>query len=70
MFKGVLKPTAAQNVDALEVYLEAPTLDTVMEPMGYWNALLASSRDAPLARMALDFLSIPGTSLRFGLSEH
>ncbi|TBU22599.1 hypothetical protein BD311DRAFT_675772 [Dichomitus squalens] len=41
-------------------YLEAPPLTTVLNPLEYWSPLLSSVTDADLARMALDFLSVPG----------
>ncbi|KAI1782604.1 hypothetical protein LXA43DRAFT_1068490 [Ganoderma leucocontextum] len=46
--------------DALEAYLEASPLKTIKDPLAYWNSALESdSVDPSLARMALDFLSIP-----------
>ena len=49
--------------DALKAYLEAPPLTTVKDPLAYWNAALKSgSKDPALARMALDFLSVPSAS--------
>ncbi|KAL1949782.1 hypothetical protein VTO73DRAFT_8663 [Trametes versicolor] len=47
--------------DALEVYLEEPKLTTVDDPLHHWNLMLTSGNPW-LARMALDFLSIPATS--------
>ena len=47
--------------DSLEEYLESPPRTTVKDPLAYWHAAVAgASEDASLARMALDFLSIPG----------
>ena len=54
---------ATQNVDALEAYLEAPPLSTVEDPLEYWNVRFKTDNDKSLAQMALDFLSIPGTSI-------
>lgn len=46
--------------DALDAYLKSPVVANVSDPLEYWNARLGSPSDAPLARFALDFLSIPG----------
>ena len=53
---------AAAAFDALEAYLGAPPLPNIKDPIAYWSAFLASESDGALARMALDFLSVPGTS--------
>ena len=50
------------NSDALEVYLETPPLPTVDDLLAYWRLRADTEKDAALPRMALDFLSIPGTS--------
>ena len=56
----------SEDLNALKVYLEASPLITIKDPLAYWNGLLNSGSDSPeLARMALDILSIPGTSLHF-----
>lgn len=48
-------------VDPLEVYLALPPLLHVTDPLVYWDGVLkAKGPDAPLAQMALDFLSVPG----------
>ncbi|EJF55349.1 hypothetical protein DICSQDRAFT_74416, partial [Dichomitus squalens LYAD-421 SS1] len=50
--------------DALEAYLEAPPLATVKDPLAYQNtAIKSGSEDPALAHMALNFLSIPATSV-------
>lgn len=54
-----------KNKDTLTTYLEAPPLSTVSDPLIYWDLVLKSAEDpkladCALARMALDFLSIPG----------
>ncbi|OJT01847.1 hypothetical protein TRAPUB_10054, partial [Trametes pubescens] len=47
--------------DALEVYLEEPKLLTIKDPLEHWH-MMSQSGDPSLARMALDFLSVPATS--------
>lgn len=54
-----------KNKDALTTYLQAPPLSTVSDPLICWDLVLKSAEDpkladCALARMALDFLSIPG----------
>ena len=43
-----------------------PVLDTVKDPIAYWDSVLCAAKgnrqQAALARMALDFLTIPGLS--------
>ncbi|PIL25427.1 hypothetical protein GSI_13317 [Ganoderma sinense ZZ0214-1] len=63
LFADLVGRPDAANHDALEVYLEAPPLVTVHNPLEYWTPLLKSGPDAALARMALDFLSVPATSV-------
>ena len=61
LFASISGRSAHTDRDALEAYLEAAPLTTVRDPLAYWNAALKSgSEDPALARMALDFLSIPG----------
>ena len=61
LFASISARSAHTDRDALEAYLEAAPLTTVRDPLAYWNAALKSgSEDPALARMALDFLSIPG----------
>ncbi|TBU31220.1 hypothetical protein BD311DRAFT_657241 [Dichomitus squalens] len=61
LFASISTRSALADHDALEAYLEAPPLATVKDPLAYWNAAIKSgSEDPALARMALDFLSIPG----------
>lgn len=47
--------------DPFEEYIATGTVD-VSDPLAYWHALLTTPRQEPLARMALDVLSAPGTS--------
>lgn len=47
--------------DALEEYLASPPIPTVLDPIKYWVGMQAAGH--PLAQMALDYLSIPGSSL-------
>ena len=63
MFASLAPGVATQNVDALEAYLEAPPLSTVEDPLEYWNVRFKTDNDKSLTQMALDFLSIPGTSI-------
>ena len=62
LFESIGRNPGTDNQDPLEAYLETPPLATVEDPIKYWE-LRAQSESAPgaaLARMALDFLSIPG----------
>jgi len=47
-------------IAALEEWLSTPIVNTQQDPIAYWTGMDAAGH--PLARMALDFLSIPGTS--------
>ena len=47
--------------DALDEWLNTPVVNTQQDPITYWTAMQTAGH--PLARMALDFLSIPGKSL-------
>ena len=49
---------AASNTDALDEWLADPVVQTHLDPIAYWPGMQAAGH--PLARMALDFLSIPG----------
>ncbi|KIJ35192.1 hypothetical protein M422DRAFT_181059, partial [Sphaerobolus stellatus SS14] len=49
------------NKDKLDQYLSTPPDTTCADPITYWNARLASG--SQLARMGLDILSIPATSV-------
>ncbi|KIY61256.1 hypothetical protein CYLTODRAFT_460015 [Cylindrobasidium torrendii FP15055 ss-10] len=64
--------TSSHGSDALECYLETPALSSAVDPIAYW----AASLDKPdrhgvivrtgmgqLSKMALDYLSIPATSV-------
>jgi hypothetical protein len=46
--------------DAIDEWLSSPPLVTVSDPISWWSAMEAAGH--PLARMALDFLSVPGIS--------
>ena len=48
--------------DAFEDYIRREPI-RVGDPIAYWNGLLSESVNGPLARMALDVLSAPGTIL-------
>ena len=52
--------TDEPEIDVLDEYLKTAVKKSVTDPLAYWNALLTSERDRPLAQMALDFLSFPG----------
>ena len=43
-----------------------PVLESVKDPVAYWDAVLSTSQNDPgsaaLVRMALDYLTIPGKS--------
>jgi hypothetical protein len=45
-------------VDALEEWMSSAPVNTNTDPISWWSAMEATGH--PLARMALDFLSIPG----------
>src|SRR3954462_11677587 len=49
------------TVDALEDWLANPIVNTSLDPVEYWTQMDGGRN--PLARMALDYLSIPGTSM-------
>ncbi len=67
MFDAIAPTSAASTSDPLEVYLASPPNPAVSDPLAHWNALLGSKSDAPLARFALDYLSVPGESSDAGL---
>ncbi|KJA15028.1 hypothetical protein HYPSUDRAFT_94829, partial [Hypholoma sublateritium FD-334 SS-4] len=46
--------------DALDEWLADPVVSTNLDPIAYWTGMQAAGH--PLSSMALDFLSIPGTS--------
>ena len=61
MFASIAGRATRRAQDTLEEYLESPPRMTVKDPLAYWNAALAShSEDPALARMAINYLSIPG----------
>jgi len=60
---------ARQEPDALEEYLKAPPLPLERDPIGYWlrqrkgGEIMADPAAIALAQMALDYLSVPATSV-------
>ncbi len=50
-------------VDPIEQYLSTPTWPNVTDPLQWWSSQQAGGTEASVAaaRMALDFLSAPGT---------
>ncbi|OJT15227.1 hypothetical protein TRAPUB_8205 [Trametes pubescens] len=61
---ALISANTNKTKDALTAYLKAPPLLTVSDPLIYWDLVLKSaedpkSADCALARMAVDFLSIP-----------
>ena len=53
-----MQDEALSNVDEFEDWLSTGVVKTHMEPIPFWEGMLAAGN--PLARMALDYLSIPG----------
>jgi hypothetical protein len=49
---------ASKNGDAIDEWLNSPPLSDIKNPLQYWTAMGANGH--PLARMAKDFLSVPG----------
>ena len=66
LFQPLAQRATALAKDALEEYLALPVIETVKDPIGYWDSVLRSSKGNPggaaLARMGLDFLTVPGGS--------
>ena len=67
LFAAVTGATQGSNTDALEEYLKSDTLGAhVNNPIVYWweylNANTQNAERVALARMAIDYLAIPGTS--------
>jgi hypothetical protein len=56
----VLKDKSAP-IDALEEWISSPIITTSLDPIAYWTSMDVAGHK--LARMALDYLSIPGTLL-------
>ena len=63
MFRHLAPASPTSAPDALEMYLSSPRQGHVLDPLEYWHARAASGWEAPLVRMALDFLSVPGKLL-------
>ncbi|KAL1937892.1 hypothetical protein VTO73DRAFT_12785 [Trametes versicolor] len=61
MFSTINGGDKSAKPNALEAYLEAPQQTTIVDPLQFWNLMLQTPQ-APLAQMALDFLSVPATS--------
>ena len=59
-FTTLDKRDSASTSDPLEEYLQAPPIPGVMDPVKYWHSI--NDGNNPLARMALDILSAPGSS--------
>lgn len=63
-----MRPNPDAPPDPLELYLKSPLMATVEDPLAHWNSLYIVAgqeralrpADRALARMAMDFLSIPG----------
>lgn len=62
MFTTVNGSDKASKADALESYLESPQKTTITDLLKHWNLMLQTP-EAPLARMALDYLSVPGKAV-------
>ena len=55
----------SSSTDVLEEWLSSPCLSDVDDPIQHWASILTSSKNPDkhaLARMALDFLSVPASS--------
>lgn len=59
-FSAVDTWDATSSGDALDDYLSAPSLSSVTNPIVWW---ISFGGDGPLRRMALDFLSVPASSV-------
>ncbi|KAF4610855.1 hypothetical protein D9613_006637 [Agrocybe pediades] len=55
-----LNDDIASTADALEEWLASPVVNTALDPVDYWTQMDRARN--PLARMALDYLSIPASS--------
>lgn len=57
----------ASTKDALEEYLATAPTKSITDPIGFWELHLRASKNNPgaqaLGRMALNFLTIPGSSI-------
>ncbi len=69
LFASLTPGQGSTPKDALEAYLESPPLTTVEDPLAYWNLIAQTDADPSLARMALDFLSVPGECLYSEISS-
>ncbi|KAI0686340.1 hypothetical protein C8T65DRAFT_554460, partial [Cerioporus squamosus] len=58
LFASLDQDHSSSGADALEEYLISPPIPSILDPIKHWHSL-DPERD-PLARMALDILSIPG----------
>ncbi|KAJ3490696.1 hypothetical protein NLJ89_g11414 [Agrocybe chaxingu] len=59
-FASKMQDEALSDVDEFEDWLSTGVVKTHMEPIPFWEGMQAARN--PLARMALDYLSIPATS--------
>ena len=57
----------ASTKDALEEYLATPPTKSITDPIGFWELHLRASKNDPgaqaLGRMAMNFLTVPGSCL-------
>ncbi|SJL04853.1 uncharacterized protein ARMOST_08224 [Armillaria ostoyae] len=53
--------SVAMTADPLELYLHSPVLESISDPLMYWTSQNPATN--PLAHFALDFLSVPATSV-------
>lgn len=70
-FTGYKKhvPVARKSLRAMiEAYLREPTF-AIDDPIAYWQGELAANRRAPLAQMAIDYLSAPCMSFPFNSAD-
>jgi len=57
----VFKRRRANEIDEFQVYLLSPTCDEDIDPLQWWQ--MNQNQFPRLAKMAMDFLSIPSTSV-------
>ena len=66
LFKPLSAHATEPAKDALKEYLAMPVLESVKDPVVYWDTILGTSQNDPsstaLACMALDYLTIPSKS--------
>ena len=68
LFEPLSARASASNKDALEEYLGQPPIDSIKDPIAYWDQVCRTAKASrglqALARMAFDFLTVPGTCPR------